>query len=171
MRRKSGLAALLERLGGKKGQASQAVRARATPAAKETFPAKSGKSAPGGGGKGPAASAGKTPIPPAGQAPRGTAGEGKAPGSGPLPRGTAERASGTFQGAMPQSAQGRGEKGRWRAAVEANRRILTPLWRELLEEGRQDGSIQTEYTRELSELLRVQRRLRPSAGEYGEEVV
>ncbi|MCI8652675.1 MAG: TetR/AcrR family transcriptional regulator [Angelakisella sp.] len=39
------------------------------------------------------------------------------------------------------------------AAVEANRRILTPLWRELLEEGRQDGSIQTEYTRELSELL------------------
>lgn len=39
------------------------------------------------------------------------------------------------------------------AAVEENRRILTPLWRELLEEGRQDGSIQTEYARELSELL------------------
>lgn len=38
-------------------------------------------------------------------------------------------------------------------AVEANRRVLTPLWFELLEEGRQDGSIQTEYTRELSELL------------------
>lgn len=39
------------------------------------------------------------------------------------------------------------------AAVEANRRVLTPLWLELLEEGRRDGSIQTEYTRELSELL------------------
>lgn len=39
------------------------------------------------------------------------------------------------------------------AAVEANRRVLTPLWRELLEEGRRDGSIQTAYSRELSELL------------------
>ena len=39
------------------------------------------------------------------------------------------------------------------AAVESNRRLLTPLWRELLEEGRRDGSIQTEYARELSELL------------------
>lgn len=39
------------------------------------------------------------------------------------------------------------------AAVEANRRILTPLWRELLEEGLRDGSIQTQYPRELSELL------------------
>lgn len=39
------------------------------------------------------------------------------------------------------------------AAVEENRRILTPLWFELLEEGRQDGSIQTEYVKELSELL------------------
>lgn len=38
-------------------------------------------------------------------------------------------------------------------AVEANRRVLTPLWRQLLEEGRRDGSIQTEYARELSELL------------------
>lgn len=38
-------------------------------------------------------------------------------------------------------------------AIEANRRILTPLWFELLEEGRRDGSIQTEYTKELSELL------------------
>lgn len=38
-------------------------------------------------------------------------------------------------------------------AIEENRRILTPLWFELLEEGRQDGSIQTEYTKELSELL------------------
>lgn len=39
------------------------------------------------------------------------------------------------------------------AALEANRKFLTPLWFELLEEGKQDGSIQTEYARELSELL------------------
>ncbi len=39
------------------------------------------------------------------------------------------------------------------AAVEENRRVLTPLWQELLEEGRRDGSIKTEYARELSELL------------------
>lgn len=39
------------------------------------------------------------------------------------------------------------------AAVEANRRVLTPLWFALLEEGRQDGSIRSEYTKELSELL------------------
>ena len=39
------------------------------------------------------------------------------------------------------------------AAVEANRRVLTPLWFELIEEGRRDGSIQTEYAKELSELL------------------
>lgn len=38
-------------------------------------------------------------------------------------------------------------------AIEANRRVLTPLWFELLEEGQRDGSIQTEYTKELSELL------------------
>lgn len=39
------------------------------------------------------------------------------------------------------------------AAVEENRRVLTPLWLELLEEGKGDGSIRTEYTKELSELL------------------
>ena len=39
------------------------------------------------------------------------------------------------------------------AAVEANRRVLTPLWLELLEEGKADGSIQTKYAKELSELL------------------
>lgn len=39
------------------------------------------------------------------------------------------------------------------AAVEANRRVLTPLWFELIEEGRRDGSIQTDYGKELSELL------------------
>lgn len=38
-------------------------------------------------------------------------------------------------------------------AVRENRRVLTPLWLELLEEGKKDGSIKTEYTKELSELL------------------
>ena len=38
-------------------------------------------------------------------------------------------------------------------AVEANRRVLTPLWLELLEGGKADGSIKTEYAKELSELL------------------
>ena len=39
------------------------------------------------------------------------------------------------------------------AAIAENRRVLTPLWLELLEEGKNDGSIKTEYARELSELL------------------
>ncbi len=39
------------------------------------------------------------------------------------------------------------------AAVEENRRVLTPLWLEVLEEGKNDGSIKTEYIKELSELL------------------
>lgn len=39
------------------------------------------------------------------------------------------------------------------AAVEANSRVLTPLWFALIEEGRRDGSIRTEYAKELSELL------------------
>ena len=39
------------------------------------------------------------------------------------------------------------------AAVAENRRVLTPLWLELLEEGKKDGSIKTEYTKEISELL------------------
>lgn len=39
------------------------------------------------------------------------------------------------------------------AASGENRRILTPLWLELLEEGKKDGSIRTEYAKELSELL------------------
>ena len=39
------------------------------------------------------------------------------------------------------------------AAIEANCRILTPLWYELIEEGQQDGSIQTQYAKEISELL------------------
>lgn len=39
------------------------------------------------------------------------------------------------------------------AAIKENRRILTPLWLELLNEGKKDGSIKTEYSKELSELL------------------
>lgn len=39
------------------------------------------------------------------------------------------------------------------SAIESNRRVLTPLWFELIEEGRRDGSIQTKYAKELSELL------------------
>lgn len=39
------------------------------------------------------------------------------------------------------------------AAIKENRRILTPLWLELLEEGKKDGSIKTEYIKELSEIL------------------
>lgn len=38
-------------------------------------------------------------------------------------------------------------------AIRANQRVLTPLWYDLLEEGKRDGSIKTEYTREFSELL------------------
>ena len=39
------------------------------------------------------------------------------------------------------------------SAIAANKKVLTPLWFELLEEARKDGSIKTEYTKELSELL------------------
>ncbi len=38
-------------------------------------------------------------------------------------------------------------------ALEANRTYLTPKWLELLEEGKRDGSINTEYTKEIAELL------------------
>lgn len=37
--------------------------------------------------------------------------------------------------------------------IESNRRILTPYYMELLEEGNRDGSICTEYSREIAELL------------------
>ena len=39
------------------------------------------------------------------------------------------------------------------SAIAENRRVLTPLWLELMEEGIRDGSVQTEYARELAELL------------------
>ncbi|MGC6767561.1 TetR/AcrR family transcriptional regulator [Enterococcus sp. LJL51] len=37
--------------------------------------------------------------------------------------------------------------------IESNRRILYPYWLELIEEGQKDGSIRTEYAKELSEFL------------------
>ena len=37
--------------------------------------------------------------------------------------------------------------------IESNRRILTPYFQELIEEGNRDGSLHTEYARELAELL------------------
>ena len=37
--------------------------------------------------------------------------------------------------------------------MESNRQILSPFWLELLTEGNRDGSIHTEYARELSELI------------------
>jgi len=37
--------------------------------------------------------------------------------------------------------------------IDSNRRTLCPHWLELIEEGKKDGSIQTEYARELSELM------------------
>lgn len=38
-------------------------------------------------------------------------------------------------------------------AIDDNQRIVTPLWLELIEEGMADGSIRTEYPREVAELL------------------
>lgn len=38
-------------------------------------------------------------------------------------------------------------------ALESNRKYLTPKWLELLEEGKHDGSIKTEYAKEIAELL------------------
>lgn len=37
--------------------------------------------------------------------------------------------------------------------IETNRRLLSPFWLELIEEGNNDGSIQTQYPRELSEII------------------
>lgn len=37
--------------------------------------------------------------------------------------------------------------------IESNLRILTPRWLRLIEEGQRDGSIHTQYARELAELL------------------
>ena len=37
--------------------------------------------------------------------------------------------------------------------IKSNRRILTPYYEELLEEGNKDGSLHTAYAKELSELL------------------
>lgn len=37
--------------------------------------------------------------------------------------------------------------------IESNRRVLTPYYNELLDEGNKDGSIHTEYTKEIAELM------------------
>ena len=37
--------------------------------------------------------------------------------------------------------------------IESNRSVLTPYYQKLLEEGNQDGSIHTEYAKEIAELL------------------
>ena len=37
--------------------------------------------------------------------------------------------------------------------IDTDRKLITPLWLELIEDGQRDGSIQTEYAKELSELL------------------
>ena len=37
--------------------------------------------------------------------------------------------------------------------IDTNRRLLCPYWQELIEEGQKDGSIHTQYAKELSELL------------------
>lgn len=37
--------------------------------------------------------------------------------------------------------------------ITANRRTLTPLWLELLEEGIKDGSVKTDYPKEIAELI------------------
>lgn len=44
--------------------------------------------------------------------------------------------------------------------IESNRRILTPYYLELLEEGNRDGSLHTEYAKEIAEL----RRCSPASG-------
>lgn len=37
--------------------------------------------------------------------------------------------------------------------IDTERRLIAPLWLELIEEGRRDGSIQTKYAKELSEII------------------
>lgn len=37
--------------------------------------------------------------------------------------------------------------------IDTGRRLIAPLWLELIEEGKRDGSIQTNYARELSEII------------------
>lgn len=37
--------------------------------------------------------------------------------------------------------------------IESNRKVLTPYYQKLLEEGNQDGSIHTDYAKEIAELL------------------
>jgi AcrR family transcriptional regulator len=37
--------------------------------------------------------------------------------------------------------------------IESNRKVLSPCWQELIEEGVRDGSLHTEYAKEIAELL------------------
>lgn len=37
--------------------------------------------------------------------------------------------------------------------IDSNRRVLSPLWLDLIEEGMRDGSIQTDYAKEIAELI------------------
>lgn len=37
--------------------------------------------------------------------------------------------------------------------IDTERRLIAPLWLELIEEGKRDGSIQTKYAKELSEII------------------
>ena len=37
--------------------------------------------------------------------------------------------------------------------IDSNRRVLSPFWLELIEEGNRDGSIHTQYAKELAELI------------------
>lgn len=39
--------------------------------------------------------------------------------------------------------------------IEANRTLISPLWQDLIEEGNRDGSIHTEYPKEISEVLQL----------------
>ena len=39
--------------------------------------------------------------------------------------------------------------------IDTDRRLIAPLWLELIEEGKRDGSIKTNYAKELSEIIQV----------------
>lgn len=39
--------------------------------------------------------------------------------------------------------------------IDTDRRLISPLWLELIEEGQHDGSIRTNYAKELSELIQL----------------
>jgi len=158
---KEGFATALRRLAGKKKQAAGAVKPTALTAAKGAFPQGSAKTAPSGEGAPPGSSAeGKASA--GGAAPKGTA-EGKYPAGGKLPQGTAgTKVPEGFRGSIPQTARKRDGNAVWRepSSPAFTQGEAVPL-----------AGPPIDRARELSELLRVQRRLRPTAGEFGEEVL